>query len=217
MSDELNATSVQTEAAVANEESSQENTTVLTDTTSTPDAEQAKGNEGTSEETLGGEAADGSQTESQESYADFSLPEGVTLDETILGSATDLFKESGLNQEQAQKFIDLHSDLVQAGATGQVEAFNQTVNEWRELSASDKEFGGDAFEENVGVARSAIEKFGTPELSKLLEDYGVGNHPEVVRFMVRVGKLTREDVPGSGSPSTPEKDRLSILYPKKSA
>ena len=170
--------------------------------------QQAEGGEGT-----GIDTGEGSQTP-PDTYADFSLPEGMPLDEALLTEATPLFKELGLTQEQAQKLVDLQAKQVQAGSQSQVGAFNQLMDDWREKSMNDSEFGGDKFDESIAVARSAIDKFGTPELKQLLEEHGVGNHPEVIRLMVKVGKLTAEDVPGtSGAQSTPEQDRVSQLYP----
>src|SRR5579864_2656107 len=40
-------------------------------------------------------------------YGEFKLPEGVTADADSLKPATELFAETGLSQDQAQKFIDL--------------------------------------------------------------------------------------------------------------
>ena len=130
--------------------------------------------------------------------------------------ATPLFNELGLNQEQAQKLIDFQSNFVQAGAKKQVDDFNTQIETWKKDSKEDSEFGGDKFDENVKLAQAAVNNFGTPELKQLLEDYGVGNHPEIIRFMVKVGKLTAEDVPGSeGTATSAASDRVSILYPKK--
>lgn len=149
-----------------------------------------------------------------DSYEEFALPDNVTMDESVLGEASSLMKEAGLNQDQAQKFVDFFAQQRAKDAKNQVESFNQLISDWRDQSANDKEFGGDAFEENVGIARSAIDKFGTPELKQLLEDHGVGNHPEVIRFMFRVGKLTKEDVPGTSTrPASAEQSRVDTLYP----
>lgn len=156
---------------------------------------------------------EGSQT-SPDTYADFVMPEGMTLDGSVLDEATPLFKELGATQEQAQKLMDLAAKQIQAGSQTQVDTFNQLMSDWRVQAKADKEFGGDKFDENVKVAQSAIGKYGTPELKQLLEDHGVGNHPEVIRFMVRVGRTLSEDVPGSTGVSTSQKtDRASILYP----
>lgn len=163
--------------------------------------------------------SEGSQTP-PDTYADFDMPKGIIIDEAALAQATPLFKELGLTQEQSQKVIDLYAGQVQAGSQKQVDDFNRLMSDWRTKSANDKEFGGDKFEENVKIAQSAIGKYGTPELKQLLEEHGVGNHPEVIRFMVKVGQTLKEDIPGTtgavttGAVTTKAEDRVNILYPK---
>ena len=149
-----------------------------------------------------------------ESYSDFTLPEGVELDEALLGKATPLFKDLGLNQEQAQKVVDFQAEMVKEGEQSQADSFNRLVEGWQNESKNDKEFGGDKFDENVGIAKLAVDKFGTPEFKQLMEDHGVGNHPEMIRFMLNIGKLVKEDVPGGFTGATSDKkSRTDILYP----
>ena len=161
-----------------------------------------------------GDQTDVSGQIAPDTYADFVMPEGVELDTALLTEAAPLFKELGLTQDQAQKLVDFQAKQAQAGSESQVAAFNQLMTDWQETSRNDKEFGGDKFDESVGIARAAVDKFGTPELKQLLEEHGVGNHPEVIRFMVKVGKLTAEDVPGgTTTPLSKAQDRVSLLYP----
>lgn len=150
-----------------------------------------------------------------ETYADFVMPDGIQVDEALLTEASPVFKELNLTQEQAQKLVDFQSKQVQAGQQNQVEAFNKQVGDWLEESKNDSEFGGDSFDENVKIAQIAVNKFGSPELKQLLEDYGVGNHPEMIRFMYKVGKLTGEDVPGAGAAVSQAKDRVTTMYPNE--
>ena len=165
-------------------------------------------------ESTGGEAGGEGEQVNPDTYADFVMPEGMTVDSELLAAATPIFSELGLTQEQAQKLVDFQAQQVQASSQSQTDAFNQLVDGWQEQSRNDKEFGGDAFEQNVGIAQSAVEKFGTPELKQLLNEHGVGNHPEMIRFMVKVGKLTVEDVPGANNaPVSVTQDRVSTLYP----
>lgn len=191
---------------------------VQTDDNLTADDSQTTGNntgatDDSQSDNTGDQTVDDGSTD-QITYADFDMKEGLELDTDALALATPLFNELGLDQAGAQKLVDLQSDLVQAGAKKQVEAFNEQVATWREDSKNDSEFGGDKFDENVKLAQSAVNKFGTPELKQLLEDYGVGNHPEMIRFMVKVGRLTAEDVPGNEAGATGgNNDRVSILYP----
>lgn len=208
------------EAAQTEENSTEESGSLLTDS---PDASSEESGDTGSEETTGGEEATGDETGDSEqsdtvtTYADFDLPEGMTVDQVTLDEVTPIFKDLGLTQEQAQKLVSTYASRVQAGEQERVDAFNQLMNDWRDQSLNDKEFGGDNFQENVGIAKQALDKFGTPELSKLLEEHGVGNHPEVIRFMIKVGRLTQEDNPGNGDKSNEKQDRVSILYPKESA
>lgn len=203
-------------AATPAAEESTQTSTVLTqeDSATTPNSDAADaGTEGTDTPNPEIKADEGSLT-APDTYADFVMPEGVTVDQAMLAEATPLFKELGLTQEQAQKLVDFQAKQVQASSQSQTDSFNQLMNEWQEQSRNDKEFGGDKFEENVSIARSAIDKFGTPELKQLLEDHGVGNHPEVIRFMINVGKTTQEDVPGGNTnPTSKAQDIVSLLYP----
>lgn len=162
-----------------------------------------------------GDAEDGDEVAGPETYADFSLPEGMELDGEFLTEASAMFKADGLTQEQAQKYVDFYSGKIQAGAQAQSETYSQLMDDWRTQAQSDKEFGGDNFKESIGIAQAAIEAFGTPELTEFLEAHGAGNHPEMIRFMVKVGRLTKEDVPGSttGSGTGGKKDHAEQLYP----
>ena len=160
-----------------------------------------------------GDAGDGSQDAPLDASA-FTVPEGMTLDAAMLEQAMPLFKEAGVNQEQSQKLLDLYSTKMQEAEQGKLDTFNQLRQEWADKSKSDPEFGGDKFDENIASAKAALDKFGTPELSKLLDDFGVGDHPEMIRFMVSVGRLTQEDTPGNGARNSPgQKSVTDILYP----
>ena len=148
-----------------------------------------------------------------DTYADFTLPEGMDIDEAALTEAIPVFKELELTQAQAQKIVDIQAKLVQAGSEKQVNDFNQLMTDWRTQTENDSEIGGDNFNENVNIARAAIGAYGTPELKQLLEEQGVGNHPEVVRFMVRAGKTLKEDVTGqTGAASSQVQSRAEQIY-----
>ncbi len=157
---------------------------------------------------------DGDDSISPESYSDFKLPEGVELDTLALEKASPIFKELNLTQEQAQKLVDLQAEMVQEGARSQTETFDQLIDGWKKDAENDKEFGGDKFEESVSTASLAVEAYGTPEFKQLMENHGIGNHPEMIRFMWKVGLPLKEDVPGgSVGAASEKKDRVSVMYP----
>lgn len=136
-----------------------------------------------------------------ETYADFKLPEGVKIDEGLTSAALPVFKELNLTQEQAQRLIDIQAKGVQDAAQAHVDTWKETVDGWRMETKADKEIGGEKLAETLDFSKQAVEKVGTPGFKKFLDDYGIGNHPEVVRFLARVGRATADDKFHLGSPA----------------
>jgi hypothetical protein len=136
---------------------------------------------------------------------EFTVPEGVKLNEAVMGEFEQIAKDLNLPQEAAQKLVDLGARM-QSGNAEQVQAAIEAQGEkWAEEAKVDKEFGGDKFDENLSVAKKALDQFGTPELKSLLVASKLGNHPEVLRTFVRIGKAISEDgfVPGRTASSKP--------------
>lgn len=92
-------------------------------------------------------------------------------------------------------------------------------NEWAKSAKVDTEIGGDKFAENLAVANSVFNEYGTPELGKLLDASGLGQHPEVLRWAYRVGKALGPDRIVQGRHSEAPTDTASVLYgaPAKAA
>tara|TARA_R110000803_G_scaffold4054_6_gene13895 strand:- start:8176 stop:8781 length:606 start_codon:yes stop_codon:yes gene_type:complete len=148
-------------------------------------------------------------------YADFEMPEGLELDTALAEKFNPIMKELGLTQEQAQSLASKMAEHVQAQGQGQRDAYSQQLDSWNAASKADKEIGGDNFDESVGLAQYAVDKLGTPELKTVLNDYGVGSNPEIIRAFTRMGRLLKEDSAGSGQPSRVNPDRETIMYPTK--
>lgn len=158
--------------------------------------------EGTQNQSEGQQSPDGNTDANNEApkgapekYA-FTAPEGREYDPGVLDAYSEVAKELNLPQEAAQKMIDKIAPLIEARQTEQIQAVK---TEWAEASRGDQEFGGDKLNENLAVAKKALDKFGSPELRKLLNDSGLGNNPEVIRFMYRAGKAISEDTFVGGS------------------
>lgn len=130
----------------------------------------------------------------------FTSPEGATYDSKVIDTFKDLAREQNMTQAAAQKMLDGMSGVM---AARQQENLESIRADWLAQSKADKEFGGDKLAVNLAQAKRALESFGTPELNKMLEDSGLGSHPEMVRLFYRVGKAIGEDgfvggKPGSG-------------------
>lgn len=124
-----------------------------------------------------------------ESY-EFNPPEGREFDADVLGVFSEAAKEANLTQESAQKVLDKIAPALAAKQERMMEAARA---EWAETAKADKEFGGDKLAENIAVAKKALEAFGSPELTALLNESGLGNHPEIIRAFYRAGKAISED------------------------
>lgn len=142
---------------------------------------------------------------------EFKMPEGVDLDTAAADEFSAIAKELKLSQADAQRIADVATKMQQKQAEAQV----ATVKGWADQCKTDKEFGGDNLEQNMSVARKAIDTFGSPELKALLNTSGLGNHPEVVRFAFKAGKAISEDtfVKAGARVPTPESSLEKRLYP----
>lgn len=143
-----------------------------------------------------------------ESY-EFAMPDGVQLDKTAAEEFSAIAKELKLDQSTAQKVADVGAKMAQR----QMEAHTKLVESWTEAVKTDKEIGGDKLAENLGVARKALEMFGTPELKDVLNMTGFGNHPEVVKAFYKIGKAISQDGFVTGSAKGPDIDPAKRLFP----
>ena len=112
------------------------------------------------------------------------------LDPEVLTAFGEVAKELALPQEAAQKVLDKVAPVMQARQAAVVE---QVKLDWANESQADKEFGGESLNDNLEIAKSSLNAFGTDALKSLLQESGLGNHPEVIRFMYRAGKAISED------------------------
>lgn len=147
------------------------------------------------------------------------LPEGFDANDGVLKHIEEIAKADGLKGEVAQKLVDLYVQQQQQAVKQAEERWTSQNKEWMDGAKADKEYGGEKFDANLTVARKAIAKFGTPELKQLLDTTGLGNHPELIRFVYRVGKGFADDsvagTTGAGAGEVSgEEAKLRAMYPK---
>ena len=140
---------------------------------------------------------------------EFVPPEGHVLDDGVIGKFSEVAKELNLSQTNAQKVLDVMAPAI---AERHQAALQTMTAEWADSARADKEFGGDKLDENLAIAKTALEKFATPEFRTLLNDTGLGNHPEVLRVFVRAGKAISPDTVVTGKQAPAPADRLATLY-----
>jgi len=148
------------------------------------------------------------------SYGEFKLPEGVTVDAESLKPATELFAETGLSQDQAQKFIDLAMARESAAAHKSVQAFVDLQNQWVSEIKADPDIGGDRLKASLASANRAIDRLDVPGLREALNFTGAGNHPAIVKAFVRLGQMIAEDRFRPGHLARPQVPRspAEVIY-----
>lgn len=153
---------------------------------------------------------------------EFKAPEGKQYDAAVLEPFSDAAKAANLSQDAAQKILETMAPKLAERMQAQVQAIHTG---WLESSKTDAEFGGEKLQENLSFAKKALDMFAPKNADgtvsgyrKLLDDTGLGNNPEVIRVLVRVGKAIGEDgfVPAGGRPSTSTPSTAELLYGKSS-
>lgn len=176
----------------------------------------------TSQQTGASQADQGNQAQSQQASGnsvvpekyDLKLPEGSLLDPATVEKISSFAKERGLSNEQAQAILERESASVSEYVKGQEEGLKAEAQKWVETIRSDKEIGGDAFNKSVEHAKRLVDRYATADFKKVLDDTGLGNHPELVRMLARIGKAMADDtavLPGTSS-STGQRSAAEIMY-----
>lgn len=126
------------------------------------------------------------------------MPDGVELDTELAEALGPDFKDLGLTNAQAQKLVDKYIATQQTRVAKQTEAWAGTVQKWADDAKADKDIGGAKWDQTVAASRRAVGKLGSPALTEYLNSSGGGNHPEMIRFMAKVGAMISEDTPATG-------------------
>lgn len=225
MTDTTLVTDVQETTGDAALEATQETATQVTENATqdqqTDTSTQTEGDVAKSDETkIEGEEAKKEEPQgAPEAYEDFVVPEGVELDPTVAEDLKGLAKELNLPQDKAQQIADLGVKMAEKWAADHLALVEKTSADWVAASKADPEFGGAKLPATLAAASKALDTFGTPEFRELLNTSKLGNHPEFVRFVSRVGNATTEDsklVTGGGTTVQAVEDKFyPTMAPKK--
>lgn len=145
-------------------------------------------------------------------YTDFVIPEGISIDNELLESFKPIAKELKLNQEQAQKLVDLQANAIKKANDSFQLQFQETV---KDLQNQTKQRLGANWQKELSYAAKAmtlLPKEQEKALREVLSTSGLGEHPDVVSFFVEVGKKLSEDNFVEGKSQQPERSTASILF-----
>jgi hypothetical protein len=149
---------------------------------------------------------------------------GMTFDKEVFDLVAPELKAMDLSNDAAQRLTNVYAEkvvpaLVERGQK-QAEAAQETRSaeirkEWADASRADPEIGGANFDKTVDAAAAVWDKFGIKPkegIRLLLDESGIGNHPDMLRFLSRVAAVTGEgkfvQSDGAGSDNRPVWDRV---------
>ena len=173
---------------------------------------------------LSGDEGDGdgedAPTGAPEEY-EFTPPDGLEIDEERLEAFGEYAHGLGLSQDQFQQLIEYDIERTANAQQSMAESYSERISSWADATKVDKELGGEQLDENLGLAKRAMENFASPELAKLIDTpsadnpdgLGLGNHPEVIRLFYRVGKAISESELVTGDSKVEGPDSLQRMYP----
>lgn len=159
------------------------------------------------------------ETAAPEKY-DFTLADGMAVDEGLLAAAEPILRKLNVTQEGAQELAAVLAKHMKSLEAGGNEAFDKAYSdrkeaevktqseEWRATTVAAKDLG-EAVRSRV---IEAVGQVATPEAKEAFDTLGWGNHPEMVRLINKlidyVPPEKGERVAGSGSGSSTLLDRL---------
>lgn len=107
------------------------------------------------------------------------------------------------------------ANLVKDQVTQADQAFTQQIETWENEAKADADIGGDKFDANMAMAKKAIDTLGSDDLKAILNESGVGSHPAVIKFVVKVGQALSESPVLKSGDGGDKKSLVNSLYGKK--
>lgn len=147
---------------------------------------------------------------------DLTLPEGVASEglEDFLKIASDTEMTP---KARAQALVDLYAAKAKGLAEAPLTAFKELNTKWADEIRNDPEIGGDRLaKETLPAVARVIDHFGGEKFRQALDLTGMGNHPEMARFLVKVARAHNEGSHVGGNPPNAVKappSAAAALYP----
>lgn len=160
------------------------------------DADKSKpdGQASDAEKPKDGEGKEGEDAEQKPIEYQLTAPEGMEMDADALAVATPIFQEMKATNEQAQALTNIAAGMVSKVMKANADAHNKQVQDWHDATV--KEFGAkgkEDFDQKVGIAQKALNKFMSPEERQMIRHYGFGNFPALFRMAHAIGLTMKED------------------------
>ena len=143
-------------------------------------------------ESLANQKADGG---APETYSQWTVPEGFTLDEGVSKEIGGLFKGMKLSQEQGQKLVDFYTKQTSESANQPYQVWQETQEQWVKEVKADRELGPRLNEVKTTISR-AIDGLNDPKLARdfreAMDFTGAGNNPAFIKAFWKLAQMVTE-------------------------
>lgn len=141
-------------------------------------------------------------------------PQNIDISDEKMHEFQTLAQEMNISGEQAQRLLDYAAAQTQHLQETTQKTQQKEIENLIKKAESDEEFGGTRMQESLITAQNALQALASDELIELLEDKGLGNHPEIIRLFYRIGQHVSEDkfISTNSGGSQNEKSAADILY-----
>ena len=130
---------------------------------------------------------------SPEDYV-FKFNPETQVDEALVADFRRFAFEQKMSLENAQLMAKFYENHVRELAEKQSREQARLLQSMQKACEEDTEYGGMSFSDNMRYAKAAVLRFDDGSLAEILNETGFGSHPEVVRFMYRVGRALAEKI-----------------------
>lgn len=192
------------------------NTTLLSNTEDTTDVSDDTSDSGQGTDSDNGDGKSKEDNVQEWGVDSLKAPEGFDiLDANSVEELATQAKKMGLDAEGAQAMLEFQSSAILKVVDAHNEQWDNTMNEWVEQARSDKDIGGPKLEETLQNGRKALNTFGNNGLAALIDNTGLGNNVEFLRFMDKIGRAIQEDRIqfGGTSDTATKKSAAELMYP----
>jgi len=126
---------------------------------------------------------------------DLKAPEGMEFDTETFAAVEPVLRELGLSNENAQKLVSAYAEKAIPAITKRA---NDAVllkaaearKEWADSFEKDPDIGGAKKGDTLSAAARVFDHYGLKKgegLRLLLDESGLGNHPDMIRVFARIG------------------------------
>lgn len=113
------------------------------------------------------------------------LAEGAKYDEDLEKEFRTMAHKAGLQPRQAQVVLDSYNEFS-------AKRMQAIAPQWAESEAKLKTEWGAKYDKNMAIALEAVKENGGDGYREFLDNSGVGNHPEQIKFVAAMGQKIAE-------------------------